>query len=45
MAILLNSHGDDNASWIEALSELLPEQEIFEFPNIPGIEDIEYAVI
>lgn len=45
MAILLNSHGDDNASWIEALSELLPEQEIFEFPNIPGMEDIEYAVI
>lgn len=45
MAILLNNHGYDNAPWKDALSHLLPEFEIFEYPDIPDTTKIEYAVI
>ncbi|MFT4635181.1 MAG: glyoxylate/hydroxypyruvate reductase A [Chitinophagales bacterium] len=45
MAILLNNHGYDNAPWVEALGDYLPQLPIYQFPNIPNPEDIHYAVV
>ena len=45
MAILLNNHGYDNAPWAKALGEYLPLLPIYEFPDIPDPEDIQYAVV
>lgn len=45
MAILLNNNGYDNHSWEEALSELLPDQPVFIYPNIPDPKQIEYALV
>ncbi|MFT5135646.1 MAG: glyoxylate/hydroxypyruvate reductase A [Arenicella sp.] len=45
MAILLNNHGYDNTPWAKALREYLPLLPIYEFPDIPDPEDIQYAVV
>ncbi|WP_261841967.1 2-hydroxyacid dehydrogenase [Aliamphritea ceti] len=47
MAILLNNHGYDNASWQVALAELLPEQQIYLFAEMTPArrQQIEYALV
>lgn len=45
MAIMINNHGFDNTPWIEALTELLPEADIHNYPEVGNRHDIEYAVI
>ena len=45
MAILLNNVGSPNKPWVAALREYLPNMAIYEFPNFPSAEEIEYAVV
>ena len=47
MAILLNNHGYDNASWQSALAELLPEQDVFLFADMTPArrQQVEYALV
>lgn len=45
MAILLNNAGYENEVWAHALTELLPDTPVYEFPNIPDATAIKYAVI
>ncbi len=47
MAILLNNHGYDNASWQAALAELMPDQQVFLFADMTPErrQQIEYALV
>ena len=45
MSILLNNHNFDNAPWLQALSEYLPDMPIHCYPDIPDPADINYAVV
>lgn len=45
MSILFNNHGGESSAWIDALSEQLPDMTIFQYPNQPSNNDIEYAVV
>lgn len=47
MAILLNNHGYDNASWQAALAELLPEQQVYLLSDMTPArrQQVEYALV
>ena len=45
MAILLNNNGFEDRGWMEALSGLLPDMEIHQYPHIPDASSIEYAAV
>ncbi|NND00908.1 MAG: glyoxylate/hydroxypyruvate reductase A [Gammaproteobacteria bacterium] len=45
MAILLNNNGFDNQPWSHALAKLLPDMPIYNYPDIPAAQEIDYAVV
>lgn len=45
MAILLNNDGIWHDKWLAALSKYLPEHRIYDYPNIPNPEDVNYAIV
>lgn len=45
MAILFNNDGSRHVDWMLELQSSLPGRIIHEYPNIPNIEDIEYAIV
>jgi glyoxylate/hydroxypyruvate reductase A len=45
MAILFNNDGHDGSEWIETLSDLLPAMPIYQYPNNPNLECVQYAVV
>ena len=45
MAILLNNNGYGNRPWQHELSQLMPDQQIHIYPDIPDREAISYALV
>lgn len=45
MAILFNNDGSRHVDWMLQLQSCLPGRTIHEYPDIPDINDIEYAIV
>lgn len=45
MAILFNNNGQDGREWIDALGYFLPNMPIYQYPDFPSNDSIEYAVV
>lgn len=45
MAIVFNNDGKDGQEWLDAFSTLLPNKPVYQYPNYPNKECIEYAVV
>lgn len=45
MAILFNNDGSRHGDWITELRSHLPGRVIHEYPHIPDVDDIEYAIV
>ena len=45
MAILLNNNGGSNQPWADALNLHLPEMEVYIYPEIDNVAEVEYAVV
>lgn len=45
MAILLNNDGHWHDQWRAAIEKHMPGRKVIEYPDIPDLEDIEYALV
>jgi glyoxylate/hydroxypyruvate reductase A len=45
MSIFVNNAAGESKSWVDVLAAQLPDQQVYEYKDLPNKEDVEYAVV
>ena len=45
MSIFVNNKGGESSRWVDLLAAQLPDQQVYDFNQLPNKEDVEYAVV
>lgn len=45
MSIFVNNAGGESESWVTVLASHLPEQDVYDYKDLPNKQDVEYAVV